>query len=53
MCDCAAAMSRLGAVAVEEDDTFPDICLQDVDDQMKRHNFITATHSEETGGRRL
>jgi hypothetical protein len=46
MCDRAAAMSRLGAVAVEEHDTFPDICLQDVDDLMKQHNFITAADSE-------
>jgi hypothetical protein len=53
MCDRAASMSRFGAVAVEEHDTFPDICLQDVDDLMKRHNFITVAHSEETGGRRL
>jgi hypothetical protein len=53
MYDCAAAIGRVGAVAVEEHDTFPDICLQDVDDPMKRHNFITAEDAEETGGRRL
>jgi hypothetical protein len=53
MCDRAAAMSRFGAVAVEEHDTFPDIGLQDVDDLMKRHNFITADDGEENGGRRL
>jgi hypothetical protein len=53
MYDRAAAISRVGAVAVEEHDTFPDICLQDVDDPMKRHNFITADDAEENGGRRL